>query len=316
LPLVMLAAGGNDLLRRLLLAIACSPVALGLSTVRCTKPVCPKEQRAVRRPGAPKIWAYGCNVTKEQSAVDRCCVEREICMRTCGMHWDKCSSIFDKCTRKTCGDEESCISAAEAAEVRITGGDSHMTVCKAYRDTQRELCECLPLKAAKEGATARLTSFYAAHRPDRLNEDGQVRDVEEVWKKWHGREAELFFELARKYSAESVEFRSHSEEELARWRAEAEQAEELARRRQDEEERLRRAEEEELARRQAADELASRQAEEEELARSKHEEELSRRHTVVAQLRAEKASAIASEDFLRAKALKAQILELDPKGEL
>lgn len=27
----------------------------------------------------------------------RCCVEKEICMRTCGMTWKKCGKQFEKC---------------------------------------------------------------------------------------------------------------------------------------------------------------------------------------------------------------------------
>lgn len=267
----------------------------------------------MRRNSAPKIWALGCNVTQAQSAVDSCCVEREICMRTCGMVWAKCNELFEKCATKTCGDDETCMAAAEAAEAMLMGGDSHMTVCKTYRDTQHEVCDCLPFKEAREGATARLTSFYAAFKPDKLDEHGNVRGVEEVWKKWQGREPELFFELTRKYRAEALEIRVRPEEELTRWRRE----EELARRRAeehgraDEEEATRlRAEQEELARRQRA------QEELEELARRQAEAETERRRAEVAQLRAEKEAAIAQEDFLLAKALKAKLSELDPGGEL
>jgi len=310
-------------------------------------------------------------------------------MRTCGMALRKCNTFFEKCAIKSCGDDWDCLAAAEAADMIISGGDSHMTVCKAYRDTQHHLCDCLPWKSAKDGATDRLTSFYAEVRPDRLDETGKVKNVEEVWKKWQGREAELFFELARKYSADAVEIRSWPKEELERWQME--EVEKLARRQAEKEEMVRwQAEEEELARRKAEEgevvrrqaeedrlmrrraedeELARRQAEDDELARYRVEEELGRRveeelahqraaqaaqlrsdkagqraedqemahrsteeeaeskrrHSVqelahrrseVYRLRAEKMEAVAEEDFMRAKALKAQLAELDPKGEL
>lgn len=316
----------------------------GFSPVKCSKSICAKD-RVVRRPGAPKISALGCNVTKTMGAVDRCCVEKEICIRTCGMPWGKCSSNFESCAKKICGYDDRCMLAAEAADDLITGGDSHMTVCKAYRDIQQEFCECKLSSEAKASANDRLASFYSAYKPDRLDEHGNVKDVEQVWKKWQGREPELFFELTRKYVVEAVDIVPRPAEELARWRAKEE--EELARWQAEEEEEVRREKEkaeqdlafqkakeeeevarqqrkeerdrefaEEQARRQAeADELARREAEAE-LARKQAEEELARRRAEMARLQAEKTAALADEDYLRAKSLKAQIMELDPRGEL
>ncbi|CAE7719248.1 unnamed protein product [Symbiodinium sp. CCMP2456] len=119
---------------------------------------------------------------------------------------------------KACDMDEECATLAEEADVLVTGGESHFTVCKAYRDALRLLCDCVPVKEAKEGTEARLTAFYAEYRPERLDEEGKVKDIKElferlesalggfsavkVWKKWQNREPELFFELAKKYSAD------------------------------------------------------------------------------------------------------------------
>ncbi|CAJ1446309.1 unnamed protein product, partial [Effrenium voratum] len=155
--------------------------ALGFSNVRCTAAVCPKDQRPVRKMEAPKIWAYGCDVPQGNGTLHRCCVEKEICMRTCGMPWQKCSKQFEKCAEQACDMDEDCILVAEEAEVLITGGESHFAVCKAHREAQQQLCECVPLSAAKSPAaqTDRLQAFYAAYQPQRLV-DGKVKDFEDL----------------------------------------------------------------------------------------------------------------------------------------
>lgn len=325
----MVSAARHVLLRCTAL-LAGLPVASGFSAVRCTRPVCPKEQRAVRKEGSPKIWASGCNVTEQHGVVHQCCLEKEICMRTCGMAWSKCDKQFEKCALKICGLDEKCVAAAEAAEIVVAGGDSHMTVCKAWREVQLELCDCLPLKNAKEGATARLASFYQSFKPDKLDEGGNVRDVDGIWKKWHGREPELFFELTRKYMAEALDVRAPTEDMMERWRAEEalarqqaqEEAELLAQEQEREAARQRMQEE---ARRQAAEELARQQAEEamarrqaaEELARRQAEEAARReRAWEIQRLQAEKDAAVKAEDFMLAKVLKSRLAELALKDEL
>jgi len=286
-----------------------------VTAVRCSKPVCPKEQIAVRRQAAPRVWAYGCNATAEHAAVHHCCVDKEICTRTCGMSWGRCQGLFDKCATKACEYDERCMLAAEVADALISGGGSHWDVCKKYRESQHDLCECVPLKSSKDGANERLKSFYAAYKPDKLDEDGNVQGAQEIWQRWRGREPELFLELTRKYSAEAVEFRARVgpivgnaldvEDEQARQR---EEAEALARKRA----------EEELAyqlRRSQAEEELLRKDKEKELERFRAEEERATIREKVLQLRTDKAAAIFAEDYRRAKALKAQIKELDPHDE-
>merc|ERR1712007_58876 len=151
--------------------------------------------------------------------------------------------------------------------------------------------------------------------PDKLDEDGNVQGAQEIWQRWRGREPELFLELTRKYSAEAVEFRARVgpivgnaldvEDEQARQR---EEAEALARKRA----------EEELAyqlRRSQAEEELLRKDKEKELERFRAEEERATIREKVLQLRTDKAAAIFAEDYRRAKALKAQIKELDPHDE-
>lgn len=312
--------------------LAWPPSALGFSAVRCTRLVCPKEQRAVRKEGSPKIWAYGCNVTEQHGVyvVHQCCLEKEICMRTCGMPWSKCDKQFEKCALKVCDMDEKCVAVAEAAEIVVAGGDSHMTVCKAYREVQLELCECQPWKEAKEGATARLASFYKSYKPDKLDEWGNVQDVDGIWKKWHGREPELFFELTRKYMDEALDVRPPPDDMRQRWRAEEALArqhalEEVELLRQEQEREAERQQMREEARRRAAEEMAMQQAEEalarrqaaEELARRQAEEQARKaRSWEVQRLQAEKDAAVKSEDYMLAKVLKSKLAELALKDEL
>ena len=45
----------------------------------------------------------------------------------------------------------------------------------------------------------RLKSFYQKFNPEKLDEKGEIKDVEEVWKKWKGKEPSMFMALATKY---------------------------------------------------------------------------------------------------------------------
>eukprot|EP00930_Biecheleria_cincta_P011382 TRINITY_DN114157_c0_g1_i1.p1 TRINITY_DN114157_c0_g1~~TRINITY_DN114157_c0_g1_i1.p1 ORF type:complete len:268 (-),score=77.01 TRINITY_DN114157_c0_g1_i1:130-861(-) len=240
------------------------------------------------------------------------------------MAWGKCAKTFVKCSEKACGMDDDCMELAEAADVLVTGGESHMSVCKAYRDTQSELCECIPSRQVRDGANQRLAVFYKAYRPDRLDEHGGVKNIDQVWKKWQGREPELYFELTRKYMLEAVDLRNRSSQELyaalhrdrvdaaATWEART-QEEGAAPSENDAASAADRAAEvveKELERRLAEE----RQLAEEELARRQAEEELARKHKEIAQLRAEKEAAVAAEDFLRAKALKVRLAELGAGG--
>lgn len=254
-------------------------------------------------------------------------------MRICGMDFNKCTNMFEKCATKTCADDLDCWAVADAVEVLIQGGDHHFGVCKAYRESLLGLCDCVPGKSAKDGANDRLVSFYQAFVPERLDEHGNVRDVDAVWKKWKGREPELYFELTRKYSAQAVEMRAWPEEDVAKWKAKEEldrlagEEQALARQKIEEERRLaeqRFQDEKEMARQQREEKLARQAAEREEAARLRKEadEEKARkraeeklalqaakfqREETVRRLQAEKDAAIAAEDFMLAKALKQQL---------
>lgn len=284
-------------------------LASAYSTVMCTTPVCPKDLRPVRRAGAPKIWAYGCDVSQGNGTLNRCCIEKEICMRSCGMPWKKCKQHFERCAEKAFDMDEECATLAEEADVLVTGGESHFTVCKAYRDALRLLCDCVPVKEAKEGTEARLTAFYAEYRPERLDEEGKVKDIKEVWKKWQNREPELFFELAKKYSADVVELRNRSEDELERLTRSGSQGPKEASDAQLEAKLRVQAEAEQLRDEALRQRLSEEEAlAEKELARQRAEQERAARRL---SLERAKAAAVAAEDYLGAKDLQHQLERLN-----
>lgn len=254
-------------------------------------------------------------------------------MRTCGLPWSKCTAMFESCAVKVCDDNTSCYVMSGAVDVLIQGGDSHFAVCKNYRDGLEELCDCVPLKAAKDGATARLTSFYSEFSPERLDQQGNIKDVEAVWKKWKGREPELYFELTKKYNTSALEVKDWPEAEVNRWKAKEEDdrkaaeeeeavfqaAEEerakAAQRFAEEQERVRQEAEEKHKRQQAErEEAAEKRAAEEEAKKAKRKAEKEKREKLrkeVDRLREEKKKAIAAEDYMLAKTLKAQLDAID-----
>lgn len=272
-------------------------------------------------------------MTTSQSVMNQCCVEKGICMRICGMDWNKCTKMFEKCATDKCGDNLECWAVADAVEILVQGGDHAFGVCKAHRESLLGLCDCVPWKSAKDGASNRLASFYRVFSPERLDDNGDVRDIDAVWKKWKGREPELYFELTRKYSAQALEIRAWPENDVAKWKAKEEldrlageqhaaalhkieeertlaekrfaDEQELARHQREEKLTRQKAEREEAARlRQLADDEKARKRAEDKLARRAAEQQ---RHETVQRLRAEKDAAVAAENFMLAKALKEQI---------
>lgn len=250
-------------------------------------------------------------------------------MRTCGMPWSKCSTMYENCVASICDLDADCHHMSVAVDALIQGGDTHFGVCKAYRDTLLELCDCVPSKSAKDSADSRLTSFYVSFSPDRLDEHGKIKNLEAVWKKWQGREAELYFELTRKYNTSALEIRQWPADVVAQWvlkeehdRLKAE--EEAAALKLIEEERAKAArkfaEEQELARQEAEETEARRAAAREEAARlrakereAKFEEKakLDSRRAEVNRLRAELDRAVESNNVDLAKSLEVELKAMD-----
>lgn len=203
-------------------------------------PVCPmfkcaSGEKAVGKDDH-KIWSYGCkdsgmNILNtasfdpnnpyagatNQKSVDKCCVERDICKQTCGMTSKACHDSFQTCSGKVCKGDQNCNLQAmlsemmsdpyDADEAKDEKYDPDKSKCKSYNKGQSASCKCVPKDEFKSATEKTLKSFYGKYNKEKLNSDGEIKDVDEVWKKWKGKEAEMFVALGTKYKAKAVEIK-------------------------------------------------------------------------------------------------------------
>merc|ERR1711920_32036 len=76
-----------------------------------------------------------------------------------------------------------------------------------YNRGQNASCQCVPKDDFKTATETTLKSFYGKYNKEKLNKKGEIKDVEEVWKKWKGKEPDMFLALASKYKDKAVEIR-------------------------------------------------------------------------------------------------------------
>eukprot|EP00928_Gymnodinium_smaydae_P048395 TRINITY_DN3234_c1_g1_i1.p1 TRINITY_DN3234_c1_g1~~TRINITY_DN3234_c1_g1_i1.p1 ORF type:complete len:357 (+),score=114.52 TRINITY_DN3234_c1_g1_i1:88-1158(+) len=206
-------------------------------------PICPayecgKDEVAVGKEDH-QIWSYGCKdagmnifntmsmnpndplagLNKNQKNFDKCCIEKDICRQTCGMTSKACHDKFQSCTQKICRGEQNCQLQAmmaeimsEPAEDRKEGPppekyDATETKCRGYNIGQKESCTCVPKSDFKVATESKLKSFYRKFNAEKLNKAGEIKDVDDVWKKWKGKEPDMFMALATKYKDKAVERR-------------------------------------------------------------------------------------------------------------
>eukprot|EP00929_Paragymnodinium_shiwhaense_P109081 TRINITY_DN75455_c0_g1_i1.p1 TRINITY_DN75455_c0_g1~~TRINITY_DN75455_c0_g1_i1.p1 ORF type:complete len:358 (+),score=140.33 TRINITY_DN75455_c0_g1_i1:85-1158(+) len=205
-------------------------------------PICPAHKCKGDTVRAPKkdyqIWSYGCKdggmnilsmadlgpdgMPRPKSGgknLDKCCVERDICKQTCGMASKDCQEAFVKCKNKICKGDQNCNLQSimadmstdppeklmKAAGVAMDGPESYK--CRGYEYHQKQACQCVPKADAQNVTEQRLQWFYSKFNPEKLDADGNIKDVEEVWKKWKGKEGDMFVALATKYKAKAVEIK-------------------------------------------------------------------------------------------------------------
>merc|ERR1719188_2439519 len=87
--------------------------------------------------------------------------------------------------------------------------DPEAQKCKAYNRGQSEACTCVAKDGYKSAIETKLKSFYGKFNPEKLGKDGEIKDVEEVWKKWKGKEPDMFMALASKYKTKAVDIRAN-----------------------------------------------------------------------------------------------------------
>lgn len=204
-------------------------------------PICPAFQCEAGEVAVGKpenhLWSYGCkdsgmNVLNAGSfdpnnplggmsqgpSVDKCCIERDICRQTCGMPSKTCHDNFQKCSTKICKGNQNCQLQAMVSEMMSEPVDDEpasdpkkydpdTAKCKGYNRGQKEACMCVPKADAKGAIEGKLTSFYSAYNPEKVDSSGGIKDLDDVWKKWKGKEADMFLALGNKYKKQAVQMR-------------------------------------------------------------------------------------------------------------
>jgi len=148
--------------------------------------------------------------------LDKCCVERDICKQTCGMTSKACHESFKKCSNKICKGDQNCQLQAMMSDIlsepydeedKKEKYDPEATKCKGYVRGQKQACKCVAKGDWRNATEDHLKAFYKKFNPEKLTKKGVIKDADEVWKKWKGKEPELFVALATKYKDKAVEIR-------------------------------------------------------------------------------------------------------------
>lgn len=200
---------------------------------------CPKGEKPAGN-GSHKLWSYGCKDSgvnfitmsdlnmndplggkKKPSKVDKCCVERDICKQTCGTTSQECHNNFQACSKKVCKGDQNCKMAAMMSDISSADDDpeepkkdppeeynyekeKQKRDCRGYERSQKSACVCVPEEDWQITTEANLKAFYSKHNPDKLDENGDIKDIDDVWKKWKGKEPAMFQALASKYKEKAV----------------------------------------------------------------------------------------------------------------
>jgi len=199
---------------------------------------CAKGMKAAGN-GDHKLWSYGCKDSglnilsmadmnnplggaKNSKNVDKCCVERDICKQTCGTTSKECHNNFQACSKKTCKGDQNCNLAAMMSDIKSEPEETEeekaadlkepydyeksrqKRECRGYEKMQESACVCVPEDDWQLTTDSNLKAFYRKHNPEKLDDAGEIKDIDEVWKKWKGKEPAMFQALATKYKAKAV----------------------------------------------------------------------------------------------------------------
>lgn len=203
---------------------------------------CPKGEKPVGN-SSHQLWSYGCKDSginfmsmasldpnnplggmNQGKNVDKCCVERDICKQTCGTTSKQCHDEFQKCSKKICKGDQNCQLSAMMSDIKSDPEDEEeknkpipeeydyeknrqKRDCGGYEKNQKAACQCVPDDDWQMVTDSNLKAFYKAYNPEKLNEEGEITDIESVWSKWKGKEPQMFQALATKYKKNAVESR-------------------------------------------------------------------------------------------------------------
>jgi len=210
---------------------------------KCPSFTCPAGQKPVGRP-EHTISSHGCRDSGVNFAnmgdlngmpggnpfanlgggpkLNKCCVEKDLCRQTCGMSAKACHDKFQACTGRICGNDQNCKLQAMMSDFKYDAGDDEdskkdpdakydpdVAKCKPYHKGQKEACMCVPEAQFKPAVERKLKAFYSKFNHKKLDRSGNIIDVDEVWKKWTGKEADMFMALASKYKDKAVRMKSN-----------------------------------------------------------------------------------------------------------
>lgn len=202
---------------------------------KCPAFKCNKGEKAVGKEDY-QLWSYGCkdsgmnvfntasfdpnNPMKglQQKSVDKCCVERDICKQTCGMSAKACHDNFQKCSKKICKGDQNCEMQAMLSEIMSEPYDPdekfdnkkydpEASRCRGYNKGQADSCRCVPDDEWQIATDSKLKTFYSKFNKEKIDTNGEIKGLDEVWKKWKGKESEMFMGLGIKYKDKAVEIR-------------------------------------------------------------------------------------------------------------
>lgn len=206
----------------------------------CKKFTCKKGEKPAGN-GDHKLWSYGCKDSgmnilsmsdlnggdplgqkkKAPSKVDKCCVERDICKQTCGTTSQECHNNFQACQKKVCKGDQNCKMAAMMSDIGTYDDEpdepkkdppeeynyeknQQKRDCGSYESSQKSACVCVPEEDWQITTEANLKAFYGKHNKEKLDDNGDIKDIDDVWKKWKGKEPAMFQALASKYKEKAV----------------------------------------------------------------------------------------------------------------
>jgi len=155
------------------------------------------------------------SMNKGKQNFDKCCLEHDACQQTCGMSSGECHNVFNKCAQKKCKGNENCMFQAQIGQMMsgpsfADDGAKHdekegSYACRAYDTWQKDSCECEDDDKWEGSNDKRLKTFYKLYNPDKLDAEGEIKDLGEVKKKWKGKESEMFLALTTKYKDKTIE---------------------------------------------------------------------------------------------------------------
>lgn len=89
----------------------------------------------------------------------------------------------------------------------ITRRTNKKRECGAYEKWQNESCACVVEGDWQAATEENLKAFYKVYNPEKLDGKGEIKDPAEVWKKWKGKETQMFQALATKYRQKVVQIK-------------------------------------------------------------------------------------------------------------